>query len=600
MADDRATFAIVLEDETSGVAAKAAKALEDLKSKIDADTKALSQMQKAMRQMKAGGLKASDAFKDMSAKADAMKVQIGASQSKFASLGGEFGKQTPKAEAAAKAIGVDLGDALNSAGGPAAKLNGVFSKLGGLLANPITLVIALAAGFVALAAAIVTATAALLKFGISQSDARRNEALAIEGLNTLREQYGRSTASVEEFQTAIDAAADSTNIGRGTLQTYARQLSRAGLRGDALTKSVEAMGIAAMVQGDRGANRFRALATATARAGGDVRALAEDYRARLGPIARRQMLSIDNQTQRLSRSLDRIFSGLNIDPFLDGLEDMQSLLSQSTFTGRALKLIAETLLQPLVDSIAVVGPIMKRFFQGFVIGGLIATVGILRVKSALADLFGDDFASDFNFAKAALFAGIAAFVLFAVVVGAAALAVGLLVGFMAVFAATALAVPIAIGAIAVALVGMIKEAVAFWSDFDFAALGKSMIDGIVEGLTTGDFANAVFDLANDAQNAFKRALGISSPSSVFAGFGENIAEGAALGIASGTPAVDDAVGALVDAPTGGGLGGATSISIGDVTVNAGQSSNPRELAVAFRDELASILEGVNVEVGSPT
>ncbi|MCH8084606.1 MAG: hypothetical protein IH885_10265, partial [Myxococcales bacterium] len=415
--DAKATFAIVLEDETSGAAKTAAKALEDLETKINADTKALGQMRKAMRQMKAGGLGASDAFKDLSSRADVLKVRIGASQSKFAGLGGEFGKQKPKAEAMAKAIGVDLGGALSAAGGPAAKLSGVFSKLGPLLANPITLVIALAAAFVALAAAILVATAALLKFGIAQSGARRSEALQIEGLNTLRQQWGRATASVSEFQNAIDRASDSTNIGRGTLQTYARQLSRAGLRGDALTEALEAMGIAAQVQGDRGAQRFRALALNARLTGGSVRDLAADYRNRLGPIARRQMLSIDNQTDRLRRSLDRIFSGLRIEPFLSSLDEMLSLFSQSTETGKALKSIVEALLQPLIDATGVVGPIVRSFFQGFVIGALIATILIIRLKNKLADLFGDDFAADINFAKAALFLGIGAFVSLGVAVG---------------------------------------------------------------------------------------------------------------------------------------------------------------------------------------
>ena len=69
---------------------------------------------------------------------------------------------------------------------------------------------------------------------------------------------------------------------------------------------------------------------------------------------------------------------------------------------------------------------------------------------------------------------------------------------------------------------------------------------------------------------------------------------------AGTPAVEDATSNLVDAPTGGGLGGSMSISIGDVNISAAETSDPRELAMQFRDQLAAILEGLNVELGAPT
>jgi hypothetical protein len=107
-------------------------------------------------------------------------------------------------------------------------------------------------------------------------------------------------------------------------------------------------------------------------------------------------------------------------------------------------------------------------------------------------------------------------------------------------------------------------------------------------------------LAGAASSAFRSALGISSPSSVFASFGTTIAEGVGVGIDAGTGGVEDSVSGLVDVPTGGGVGGATAITIGDVNISAGDSDDPRELALAFRDELAGVLEGVNIELGVAT
>jgi phage-related protein len=128
---------------------------------------------------------------------------------------------------------------------------------------------------------------------------------------------------------------------------------------------------------------------------------------------------------------------------------------------------------------------------------------------------------------------------------------------------------------------------------------KSLIDGLVEAVTgSGSRVGAAFQrLAQQGIDSFRSALGISSPSRVFAEFGRNITQGTEKGIESGKPDVQNATANLVDAPEGAGAGGTTSISIGEVIVQAGESSNPRELAVMFRDELASVLEGVGVEVG---
>ncbi len=600
MGDKTASFTVNLEDGTSGAANAAADSLVKLKSKIDNDVKALREMQKAMKQLQGGSSVSVKAFRDLQSKIDSTKNSIAEGREGFLELGGVFGKQiAPKAAKAGSAIGGFAGS-LQSAGGPLATVGGRLSKLSALLANPVALLAALSAAFIAVSAAIGVATLALAKWALTSSNSRRDEALQIEGLNTLRQQWGLATASVEEFQAAIDRASDSTNVGRGTLQQYARSLSRAGLRGDALTEAVEAMGIAAMVQGDRGANRFRALAIQTRLTGGSVRDLAENFRNRLGPIARRQMLSLDNQTDRFRKNLDRLFDGVAIDGFLSALDDVLSLFSQTNATGRALKTIVEALFSPLGQQAESVGPLIKRFFQGMVIGALRLTIVFLQVRNAIRDAFaGSDLLKNLDLAKLALGAG--TFAVFAMVGAVIALgaAFAVVVASMAFFAAAALAVPVAIGAIAVGLVGLIKEAAEFWADFDFAALGRSMVDGIIEGLTTGGFANAVFDLANEARSAFKSALGIASPSRVFAGFGKNITQGLSRGLDAGASGVEDSISGLVDTPTGGGVGGSGSaITIGDVIISAAETSDPRELAMQFRDELARVLEGVSIELGT--
>ena len=66
----------------------------------------------------------------------------------------------------------------------------------------------------------------------------------------------------------------------------------------------------------------------------------------------------------------------------------------------------------------------------------------------------------------------------------------------------------------------------------FIKLGADMVDGLVNGIKTklGEAVKAVSELGEAVAGKFKSALGIHSPSRVFMGFGENIAQGAAIGI----------------------------------------------------------------------
>lgn len=66
----------------------------------------------------------------------------------------------------------------------------------------------------------------------------------------------------------------------------------------------------------------------------------------------------------------------------------------------------------------------------------------------------------------------------------------------------------------------------------FFNAGGELINGLVNGITSKLSAakNAVVGFGSDIKNWFTSTLGIKSPSRVFMGFGDNIAEGAALGI----------------------------------------------------------------------
>ena len=79
----------------------------------------------------------------------------------------------------------------------------------------------------------------------------------------------------------------------------------------------------------------------------------------------------------------------------------------------------------------------------------------------------------------------------------------------------------------------------------FLDIGKNIASGLVDGIKSGITAagDAIAGMAESVKNKFKGWLGIASPSKVFAGYGLNVAQGAALGIQSGAGEV---AGAAVD------------------------------------------------------
>ncbi len=74
-------------------------------------------------------------------------------------------------------------------------------------------------------------------------------------------------------------------------------------------------------------------------------------------------------------------------------------------------------------------------------------------------------------------------------------------------------------------------------------IGVEMMTGLAQGIDSASkfVEDAVLNVANKAVSTFKSALGIHSPSIVMQGYGENVSQGAAVGIAKGTPEVDNAM-----------------------------------------------------------
>ena len=559
MTEPTAKFAIELDERVRSPAEDATSSIDALQESIESGTKELREMQKALRELKGGSSNSGAAIDDLKARIDAKKESLAAARTNWLEMGGTFGQTKKETEEATDALG-EIAAAMAATRGPIGAMTANLASMRAvLLGGAILGVFTLTSAIVKLVTVTAGAVVALGKYALAQSDAGRAERNRLEGLNMLDRQRGRLTAATWQLQDAIDAGTDSTNLGREALSGYARQLARTGAQGDVLREAVEAAGMAAMVQGEVGAQRFIAQARAARLTGRSVMDLAQTYQSRLGPLAQRTMLSLDNQTTRFRANLEKIFSGLRLDRLLGGLKEIGDLFSQTSATGRALKQIVEVLFQPLVDGVANAIPSIKEMFQRIVIGVQRSIIWFNDLKIAIN------------------------------------------------------AVRLEIVGMGQAMTGAVGSA---------PAGGTAIVDGVLEGLTAGDrrLWGAMRDMAHRAADGFRDALGIRSPSRVFAGYGRQItagivsgmderlvssatadlAEAAASTFRAARPVIDAEL--VGDAPGGAAPQGArapgTAISIGDVHVHMSEGESPREAAQSFVDEVVRLLRGARIEVGA--
>jgi hypothetical protein len=629
VADHTATFAVKLEDGTSAPALNAAKAFSQLQDTLAADTKALAEMQKAMKNLNAGTSVNIEQANKLRAAMAAKRDAIAQSTAAILELGGSLTRAAPKAAKVEQSI-VKIGAAVaktdpkvdhlgktmaqtkpktekvtsafeqltkqaNAMPGPLGAILGRFSSLSGLLAGGALAVgvMAVATAVIALTAAMAAAIATLASYGIAQANARRSELLRLEGLTKMRFWYKAAAGSATEMQKVIDQVSDSSSLGRGEITKYTEQLYRMGLRGNNLSEALEGVAIKAATQGDAAANAFAGMAAGAALSGRSIHAMTEKVKTRLGGIAAKKMLDLNVQIEKMRENFDALFRDLKIEGLLTAMREVGKVFSQSTVTGRALKTTIEGVVQVVTDGLADAAPYAKRFFQGMVIGALLLGIVFLQLRKSFRETFGGDSKKGLDGMNLALDAGI--------------LLVSMLVAAVAVLAAIAVVLAAPFIALAALVYGLAIAVLAVWDwlkTLDWKAIGSFIIDGILTGLKYGAqlIAPAMTALGTAAWKAFSSVLGIHSPSKVFAELGRAIPEGVAVGVEEGAPTAQSAVESAVGVPKGGGAGGGArgaALSIGELHFHAANDSQPRAMAEDFRRELERVLEGLAISLGAP-
>lgn len=609
-----ATFAVVLEDQMSGAASQASSALQGLRSSIQADTDELRGMQSAMRAMKADASSSGAEIAALQAKIDAKKASIAGATREYVNLGGTFEKMGASAAKGGEGI-AGLDPTIKKAMGPMGEMvergQAMISVLG---SGGIYIAAALAVvAILALTAVLVVGVAKMAEFALSASDAARAQTLLYEAMTGSATSAGEMSAAVARVSSGVAISADKVN-------KLAGDLAKAGLRGAEFENALKAASIASSTMGDSAASDFVKAAGAAHKAGKSVDELSNKVKSKLGGVAAKQMLGFKVQMDKARENASRLFSGVKIEPFLEGLSKVTSLLDENTASGKAVKTIVEVMLNPLFAAIGALGPYVGQFFKGMVIGALLTTVAVLRVRNALLEAFGSDVATGLDGMKIALYAGAAAAIVIAVglavltialgllvvVLGIAAVAVGLfMLPFIIGFGVIVIAV-LAVVAVLVLLGLAVKAAYDYISGLDFGAIGSSMMTGLVDGITSGAGAvmSALRALAEDMKSTITSALKIASPSKVFAEFGLNTSAGFAEGIDDGSGDVTGALSDMVSLPPSGGRDavGSTSNSksVGPVyiTIQA-PSGEAEDIAQSVGRVLGDLFEGVAIEIGAP-
>lgn len=629
-----ASFKISLDaDETSGAANDATDALKQLRTAIKSDVSELAEMQKAMKNLQGSSVVNIKQFRELSSAITGKKAAIAQAQSSFLSLGGSFKKAAPPPDIRNRFQ--ELTKAAGQMPGPLGEMTGKLGKLRATLAGNATAIgiVAIVAALAALVVGTIAAGVALTNYAITQGDARRSELLRLEGLTKLRSYYGFVAGNAKEMQAGIDQVSASTALSRDKVTELNNQLYRMGLRGPNLQSALEGVAIKTSVMGDAAGQSAAQWAAGAALTGQSVSKLTDRIKSQLGGIAQKQMASLAVQAMKQKEGFDALFSSIDVEPFLAAKKSVTDLLSQSQSSGRALKALMSSIVQPLVDMAAKAQPLIKRFFQGMIIAALQLDIAWLSLRLKFRELFGksaaikatgDSMKTALGLGEAALYALAAAFGVAAVAaVSLSIAALPLLWGIAtAIGAATLSAVLFAapwilVGAAIAAVINTAYLLYELWKEIDWPSLGDSIIQGIENGLGAGasHLVESIGNLGTQLWSSFKAKLGIASPSKMFAKLGLAIPEGVSAGIETGTPDARRSVSDLIDTPRipvardgaaadGGKPAGASAApsvvnnyNFGDIVLSGKHGEDAKSMAEEFREEFEKVLEGVSLQMG---
>lgn len=523
-----------------------AAALDKLKTAAGGAAASQANVSKALDQAKA---KAAAAQKAQEAAAGSGKANEAAEG--FAKLGGPLGAIGQKAFGAADAL---------------KKLSGSLGEAGPYAAVAIAIV-AIVTAIVAVTAAAIAGVAAIASWAVELADAARNHELLSDGI-------AGSAKGGRALDQAIASLEKRVPQTTSELEGMAAELAKTGLRGEALSSALEDAAVKAAT-------------------------------LKFGPDFAKGANSLLKLTERLKASIGKIFGGLKIDALLDSLSKIVNVFDSGSASAEAIKTVFESLFQPLIDGVVAFVPKMISAFIQFeilVLKALIAIKPFGEKIKLVAEAFGILAAVIAVLTVGFFVAVVTPFVILAAIVG------GVVAGIVAFAYAlySAVSAAISFGAGIIDSVKAPLQGVMDWlGSLSLSSIGTSLIDGLIAGITGagGGVLKAITGIATGAIDAAKSALGIASPSKVFAEIGGHTAAGMEEGVDDGAAGVQGSLKSLVEPPDA----KAPGVSAGAVTAKASggplvhienlilQSStdDPKGFAEAFRAHLADLVTQIS-------
>lgn len=458
-----------------------------LETKAEAAKAALLEQAEALDKLNEGSVKAAEGEKKLQDQEDKGAEEGGGGEFRFESLERGLNK---------------LGGPLGTIGAKVAGVGSGFGKLTKSLGDAAPYAVAalgiaaVAAAVVALAAKVIESIAAITEWAVKLADANRSALLLSDGI-------ARSVQGGAILNDKINALTKTLPLTQQELQSMASNLANSGLRGQALANALDQAAVKAA-------------------------------RLKFGPDFAKQMLSLDEQSKVFNANLADIFGSLKTDALMEGLQKLIALFDANTASGKALKTLFTSIFQPIVDWIASLVPKVERFFLQLEIWAMKAMIAIKPYGSTIK------------------FIGEVLLVI-------AAIIVGVLVAAFVVLAAV-IAAPFALlAALALAVRWVVQEFIKGWNaisgffkNLNIADMGKSLIDGLINGIKSGATAviNAMKGVVTGAIDAAKKALGIASPSKVFAEIGVQTGAGMEQGVNKGSAGVQSSLETMVAPPPG--------------------------------------------------
>lgn len=482
-----------------------------------------------------------------------------------------------------------------------------------------SLVAGVAVAALAAAAAVAGLVVALAKWAIRGADAARS-------MQLVREASTISAVNARNLGMQVDALASKVPTSTEKLNELAASLARSGLGGQTVVDTLNAVAQASAAIDDSAGAKMReivergkltqrmfiglrelqgtgldftdvaaslaegmhvsvkkaqaALVSGRVKLEDGAKALRDAVEKKFGGINIRKMMSLEGLAETLKKKFAAMTSGIDLEPASRAMFKFLSVFDESTATGAVLKRAVTAFGQGMVSIIERGAPIAKEFIRGLIIGGLKLYIAYLQVKKAFNEAFGDsELFKNVDWLQVALDAGQWT---------VTALAVGL--GVLAAATVVAVAPFVWLGT---QIYDVVEAGVKFtaWlldigtklANLDWKKTGLEIIDGLISGLSDPTrLVEAIKNLATKAKDSFKNAMGIHSPSTVFAEFGKHTTAGYAKGVESSKGDAEGAVAGMVAPPRvkgalgAGGGGGATITVNATIVLSGGEGKSASE------------------------